>query len=123
MGYTQEEADDIVRDTYASMVRDNARITEAVERINASRLIRGEAIINIPRSISHCGHCGRPTLDHDDETCRAIMISKQLRATAGQFDAALLARVTNMAHELFNDPTRPRAIWWKRLWWRLRSWF
>ena len=182
MGYTQEEADDIVLDTNASIAGDNARIDAAMARRNncksgkcgmpsnrqaewkrqieagsvAYRDHRGSlrnSMSTMQRFDTEAGlrehivrHYGEiQTLEYehigmDDRIgwdtwyvlvngmCVGMTNGRfndpnPLQAAAAQFDAALLARVTKMAHELFNDPTRPRAGWWKRLWWRLRGWF
>lgn len=84
-------------------------------------------LLRVPESISHCGICGAPTLEHDDEYCRNLILASKIhemqRAMNARFDAAMLARVTNMAHELFNDSNRTRAGWWKRLWWKLTDRF
>ena len=178
MGYTQEEADDIVLDTNASIAGDNARIDAAMARRNncksgkcgmpsnrqadwkrqmeagsvAYRDHRGSlrnSMSTMQRFDTEAGlrehivrHYGEiQTLEYehigmDDRigwdtwyvlvngTCVGMTNGRfKEDPVAGQFDAVKLARVANMAHELFNDTTRTRPRWWVRLWNWVRSWF
>ena len=91
----------------------------------------GEPTFKVHRSISHCGHCGQPTLEHDDERCRAAIDDKcarailhNLNALAGQFEAKRLIGIKQLVDELWaQSATWPRTPWWLRMWDRVRSWF
>lgn len=98
-------------------------------------------LLRVPESISHCGICGAPTLEHDDQHCKAVILAKFLkeqtakmdarllarfeaRESAGDFDARRMIAVKQKAEALWNDSANwPRASWWKRLWWELRDRF
>lgn len=102
---------------------------------------RAGVLLRVPMSISHCGLCGQPTLEHDDQHCQAVVMAKFFKEQQDKFDAILLAKfkeresagdfdcrrmlaIKKQAAELWDESaTWPRTPWWVRIWKRLRSWF
>ena len=101
-------------------------------------------IFKVPRSISHCGHCGQHTLKHDDDLCRYKLDVRQAqdiidlsnktmdevyeralqKMEAGAFDCQRLIDIKQGVDHLWEESaTWPRVSWWKRAMNRVRSWF